>query len=55
MEENTQPSPETAPEPAPAPAQKPAVVPGDNSDILDSPKFNDFLSAIPGATVVGIR
>ena len=51
----TEPPPAPAQKPAPAPTPKPAAAPADNSDILDSPKFNDFLSALPGATVVGIR
>ena len=49
------PAPEPEPVRKPALAPKPAAVPSDNSDLLDSPKFNDFLSALPGATVVGIR
>ena len=47
--------PVAKPAPAPAPAASAPASPGSNRDILDSPKFNELLGELPGATVVGIH
>ena len=49
------PKPVQKPEPAPVPAPSQAKPAAGNRDILDDPKLNDILAALPGATVVDIH
>ena len=39
----------------PMPEVKPAEAPADRQAMLDDPKLNDILGAIPGATVADIK
>ena len=39
----------------PMPDEKPATMPVDRQEMLDDPKLNDLLGAIPGATVADIK